>query len=215
MKPLSPSAERICDVAVGHFAANGYDASSLTEIAAEVGIRKASIYAHFSGKDALFLKVFERSMQVETLFAEQCFAEEAETAQTIGYVYCVRMAEHYAGSAHFRFLLRAAYLPTNTVSAALVPGYKVYLDKLHSLFRTHARRFFPDGDAAAAEIAVFAEAYLGLTDSLHGELLYSDMTSFDRRLTALWRVFTDSFDLACKAASASGGPVRVEGIVSD
>ena len=58
MKPLSLSASNICAIAVEHFADHGYDASSLNEIAVRAGMRKASLYAHFVSKDALFLTVF-------------------------------------------------------------------------------------------------------------------------------------------------------------
>ncbi|WP_081897690.1 TetR/AcrR family transcriptional regulator [Massilia sp. BSC265] len=54
MKIRSPSVERICGAAVKHFAEHGYDASSLNVIAEQVGIRKASLYTHFSGKGAVF-----------------------------------------------------------------------------------------------------------------------------------------------------------------
>ena len=39
MKPLTLSAHNICAVAVEHFAAHGYDASSLNEIAVGAGMR--------------------------------------------------------------------------------------------------------------------------------------------------------------------------------
>ncbi|GED12390.1 TetR/AcrR family transcriptional regulator [Aneurinibacillus migulanus] len=54
------------------FARNGYEGTYLSEIANQVGIRKPSIYNHFSSKEELFLSVFEDVMwahvkQIETL----------------------------------------------------------------------------------------------------------------------------------------------------
>jgi AcrR family transcriptional regulator len=40
------------------FAQQGFDAASMQDIAREVGIRKASLYAHFPGKEAIFREVF-------------------------------------------------------------------------------------------------------------------------------------------------------------
>jgi AcrR family transcriptional regulator len=40
------------------FSRRGFDAASMEDIARQVGIRKASLYAHFRGKQAIFREVF-------------------------------------------------------------------------------------------------------------------------------------------------------------
>lgn len=58
------------------FAEHGYDASSLNEIATLAGMRKASLYAHFASKDALFVQVFQRALVEETAYVELGFQQE-------------------------------------------------------------------------------------------------------------------------------------------
>jgi AcrR family transcriptional regulator len=51
--------ERIMDAAIRLFSDTGYDAVSMRDIAAEVGIKAASIYNHFPSKRDILKKIFE------------------------------------------------------------------------------------------------------------------------------------------------------------
>lgn len=51
------TAERIKQAALALFAEKGYDATTLSEIAEKIGIKKPSIYAHYPGKMELFLDI--------------------------------------------------------------------------------------------------------------------------------------------------------------
>ena len=50
---------RILDVSIDLFAQKGFDAVSVQEIADAVGIRKASLYYHFSSKDQILQSILE------------------------------------------------------------------------------------------------------------------------------------------------------------
>lgn len=54
--------EKIFEVSLELFAQKGFDAVSMREIAEAVGIKKASLYSHFSSKDELLEKLFEYPM---------------------------------------------------------------------------------------------------------------------------------------------------------
>lgn len=59
----SDARQRVLDVAEKLFAERGYRAVTLKEIAAEVGIRHASLYHHVpGGKEELFIEVTERNL---------------------------------------------------------------------------------------------------------------------------------------------------------
>jgi AcrR family transcriptional regulator len=58
------SRRRIMDVAATLFLERGYEATSLREIATEVGVKAGSLYYHFPSKEALLVAVFERGIEV-------------------------------------------------------------------------------------------------------------------------------------------------------
>jgi AcrR family transcriptional regulator len=58
------TADRILDAAEDLFAAKGYSATSLGDVADRVGIRSPSLYNHFKNKEALYEAVLERLLAV-------------------------------------------------------------------------------------------------------------------------------------------------------
>lgn len=192
LKDLSPSALRVCDAAVGHFAEYGYDASSLNEIAQLAGMRKASLYAHFASKDALFVEVFQRALVQETAFVEHGFAEEERNALAPGHWLALHLAERYRDSAELRFVLRTAFLPPTEIKAIVTSGFEKYLDGVREGFcqALQVRQRWAD-----EQLAVYADAYLGIIDSLHVELMYATPAAYARRATALLKLLDDSLSL--------------------
>lgn len=199
-KPRSASADKICTVAVAHFSEHGYDASSLNDIATEAGMRKASLYSHFTGKDSLFLAVLDDALQQEADFIAACFDAEADAATsaagaaTAGALYCERMAARYAASPYLRFLLRTAYLPPPALREHIGSSYEAVLAQLHARYLASLAQRAPA--LTSTQRALYGDAYLGIVDSLHVELIYANGAALQRRHAALWRILADSLEKA-------------------
>ncbi len=195
LKDLSPSAVRVCDAAVGHFAEYGYDASSLNEIAQLAGMRKASLYAHFANKDALFVEVFQRALVQETAFVEHAFAQEARDGLAPGHWLALHLAERYGGSAELRFVLRTAFLPPASIKPIVTSGFEKYLDGIREGFCQALQVRHGWADEQHGRVALFADAYQGIIDSLYVELMYAGPAAYERRAAALLKVLEDSLSL--------------------
>jgi AcrR family transcriptional regulator len=180
--PRSAAKQRICDAALAHFVTHGYDGASLNQIAEMVGIRKPSIYAHFANKDALFLTVLEDAIAAENAFILSCF----ETEQALpGQMYCELLKQHYQDALHFRFLLRTAYVPPESLREQITQLYNAHL----ALCQQQITTALTEHNACLVNCEYLSEAYLGLVDSLHVELLYAGIARFDVRLNAMWTLF--------------------------
>ncbi len=69
-RPVNPvSRAKLLNAAKQLFAARGFSAASLSEIAAAAGLRKSSLYHHFATKEALYIAVLEKlSGDIRDLF---------------------------------------------------------------------------------------------------------------------------------------------------
>src|SRR5580765_1711639 len=54
---------KIIDVAMRHFAEQGYHAARVGDMAPELGIAKGSIFQHFGSKDGLFFEVYKKAVR--------------------------------------------------------------------------------------------------------------------------------------------------------
>ena len=54
---------RIVEIAMQHFAEQGYQAARVGDMAAALGIAKGSIFQHFGSKDGLFFEVYKRAVR--------------------------------------------------------------------------------------------------------------------------------------------------------
>ena len=123
--PARPTRELILDEAVACFGANGYEGTSLNDIAAGVGIRRPSLLHHFVSKEALYGEVFERllsdwfhRLDVAITSPEHGW-EKVESVLDAGFEYFadnpdyVRLVRRAAldGSVHLRIDLAAVLRP--------------------------------------------------------------------------------------------------------
>ncbi|WP_010486047.1 TetR/AcrR family transcriptional regulator [Pseudomonas sp. S9] len=179
---LTSAAERVAQLALLHFADRGYDAASLNDIALSAGIKKASLYAHFTGKDELYTSVLNIALQSERDYVDAQFSSE-KAGQAPGELYMLNLRSRYAESGALRFLLRAAFYPPAAIEQRVKSGFEHYLDGMRGRFLASLETRFPAIGSVHANL--IAEAYLALIDSLHVELIYGNEAAYARRLDAL------------------------------
>lgn len=194
----SPATQRIVTAAIAHFAEASYDGASLSAIAEVVGIRKASLYAHFASKEALFMAAFEEALSAERAFADDCFNDESDRALP-GSRYCQALVRRFGETPDLRFFLRASYMPPAALTERIDTLHEAYLAQLNARFL--ARLDGWQGSQGALSVMQrerFALAYLGIVDSLQVKLIYTTAELARERLEALASIFEDSLIHHCE-----------------
>ncbi|WP_168118988.1 TetR/AcrR family transcriptional regulator [Paenibacillus sp. HB172176] len=188
---MTVTEKNIRTIALRHFARNGFEGASLADIAAEVGIKKPSIYNHFKSKDDLFLAVYQNVAGRELEFVEHYLKPERMLdleSQLRGLL--VGYKERYEREEDTKFFLRMSFFPP---AHLLEPSLKLslaYIDRMNELAQTlflaaHKRELI-HRDVTVEQAA---GAYVAVLDSLFVEMLYGDYEHFEKRIDAAWPIF--------------------------
>lgn len=184
---MGQTSDRIREAALTRFASKGYEAASLAEIAADVGIKKPSIYAHFAGKEALFRSLVELSVREEVDFAEKQMLAEKDAQGALKHYLEATLPRHRE-SPHLRFWLRATYLPPADLLEDVTRSVFFYGAQLQRIVDELLARMDAEGRLRLDRKTLNA-AYMGILRSIHADLLYQGQDDTRKTLDALWSVF--------------------------
>jgi AcrR family transcriptional regulator len=185
------TANRIKEAAFFHFAKHGYAGTSLATIAADVGIKKPSIYAHFKGKEELYFTCLEEALQREqTFLQDHVNKQENSTAKDGLYSLLVTYGERMMSREEVKFWLMAFYFPPDVFREEVTEKANEYIYTFGEVIKPLAERAIQRGEIREdVEVDDVVEAYLCLFDGLIIELTYGGYEKFQRRLQAAWSIF--------------------------
>lgn len=185
------TSQKIMNVALRHFARNGYEGASLGDIATEVGIKKPSIYNHFKGKDDLFMAVYQETANRELHFVETYMKPNLDMKleqQLFGFL--AGYKERYEQEEDTKFFLRISFFPPVHLQDQLMKLSLSYIDQMADQAKVLFQSAKQDGLIHAdVTIEQATGAYMAVLDSLLVEMLYGDHDHLIKRLEAAWHVF--------------------------
>ncbi|MFC0216281.1 TetR/AcrR family transcriptional regulator [Paenibacillus chartarius] len=185
------TAQKIMNVALRHFARNGYEGASLADIAAEVGIKKPSIYNHFKGKDDLFMAVYQDAAKRELHFVEGYLRPEHNVRleqQLFGFLSGYK--ERYEKEESTKFFLRMSFFPPVHLRQQSIQLSLFYIDQMADQAKVLFQSAKEDGLVHAdVTLEQATGAYMAVLDSIFVEMLYGDNDHLMKRLEAAWHVF--------------------------
>ncbi|MEB6377748.1 TetR/AcrR family transcriptional regulator [Leclercia adecarboxylata] len=182
------TAKRLQQAALSRFARQGYAATSMSEIAADVGIKKPSIYAHFRNKDELFLSLIPMIIDQELEHTKSMIkGGEFIHEQLFGYLTDIQT--RYEKSHTVEFWLRNLFMPPAHLYTDVMAPLHSFMDDLENIIKTaiaNSPLVMNDRQLDAGTLTI---SYMSMVDSLQSELLYGGADKYQRRLEALWLFF--------------------------
>jgi AcrR family transcriptional regulator len=183
--------KEIKDIALKCFTTHGYEGASLSQIAEQVGMKKQSLYAHFKGKDDLFLQVLQDAKETELSSKLQYLSKvgaQNPKPDLLGYLQLV--IDLFQKNEHLKFWLRMTFFPPPHLAKAIdeevIDTEKRIQPVLESKFQA-----WIDAKVIMEEVASIPTlAFLGVVDSIMLELVYgNNEIRLNEKLNASWTVF--------------------------
>ncbi|MDQ6595806.1 TetR/AcrR family transcriptional regulator [Bacillus salipaludis] len=181
----------IKEAALKYFTIHGYEGASLSQIAEEVGMKKQSIYAHFKGKDDLFLQVLRDAKETELSSKLQYFEKvDSQNPEKDLYGFLQLVIDLFQKNEHIKFWLRMSFFPPAHLAKAIEKEVIDIEEKVQAILEGKFQDWI---DAKliiidAAKTPTFA--FLGVVDSILLELVYgNDEHRLKDKLDASWTVF--------------------------
>lgn len=178
---------QIRKAALINFTKKGYEGTSLSDIAQEVGIKKQSIYSHFKNKDALFLDIMNGVVKEETEFLYTFFAQQNYNLQNYLMDFILKLKKQYIESeqSNMKFILRMAYMPPFHLREEVIKNFNLYFLELERLIN----KLFSNETNISIKNNNATLSFMTMLDGLLVALIYGGVERFDQKLKASWEIY--------------------------
>ncbi len=178
------TAAKIQKYALERFAKQGFAATSLNEIATDVGIKKPSIYAHFKNKDDLYLSLIPIMIDEELGYAKTVLQGGQQLRQQLS-DYFVSIEQRFNNSYAVQFWMNALISPPVHLYDQVIEPMHVFMAELEQLFTQVIRDSGINSTPHTLEPQILARVCMSFVDALQSELIYGGKEKFRLRLDAI------------------------------
>ncbi|MFB1050690.1 TetR/AcrR family transcriptional regulator [Paraliobacillus sp. JSM ZJ581] len=179
----------IKDAALNLFATHGYEGTSLANIAKQVGIKKQSIYAHFKGKDDLFLQVLKETFTIELKREEDYLKTNFDKPLKIflwdalqSYMY------RFSNDNRLNLWLRNSFLPPSHLYDEVIDALYAYIDQVDQLYLERFQHAANQGEINQPP-STASLAFSALLDAIGMEMVYGENKRTNQKPDAAWQIF--------------------------
>ena len=180
----------IKEAALKYFTIHGYEGASLSLIAEEVGMKKQSIYAHFKGKDDLFLQVLRDAKETELSSKLQYFSKiDSQHPEKDLYGFLQLIIDLFQKNEQLKFWLRMSFFPPAHLAKAIEKEVIDIEEKVQAVLESKFQDWIDAKILVEDAAKTPTLAFLGVVDSIMLELVYgNDEKRLKDKLEASWTV---------------------------
>lgn len=189
--------DKILESAYRLFSIYGYEGTSLSQIAKEVGIKKPSIYAHFTCKEEIFTTTLENNAKRLSLYLDRSLNEvKGKNTEIVLSYLLTRMTDYFVNCKSAKgFWSSILFFPPKFLReiiesklSSLVLKVRISLEEI---FEEGIRK----GEIRERDINYLIYSYLCLLQGNYGTILYDNMNSNELSFLQMkeesWRIFWD------------------------
>ncbi|WP_044640538.1 TetR/AcrR family transcriptional regulator [Risungbinella massiliensis] len=181
----------IKEAALKYFTIHGYEGASLSQIAEEVGMKKQSIYAHFKGKDDLFLQVLCDAKETELSSKLQYFRKiDSQNPEKDLYGFLQLIIDLFQKNEQLKFWLRMSFFPPAHLAKTIEKEVIDLEEQVQVILERKFQDWIGTKEIVGDVVKTPTLAFLGVVDSIMLELVYgNDEKRLNDKVEASWAVF--------------------------
>lgn len=190
--------EKIFDSAYKLFAIHGYEGTSLSQIANEVGIKKPSIYAHFKSKEEIFTTILEKNIRSLTLYLNRIVNEVRGKDTETKLSYLLRQLLEYINDSQASrgFWSIVIFFPPSFLIKTIKSNLKILNDKLKIIMEDFIKEGIENKEIKEDDISNIIYSFTCLIQGNFAIMQYDNMQSkklFNyQRVEKSWEIFWNS-----------------------
>lgn len=173
------------------FASLGYNGTSMTKIADQVGLQKSSLYAHYNSKEAIFIDVTTKIAADYINFVKATFENDGKTTEEkLHLSFQAHVKDMAVHDSSIEFYNRFSSYPPKGVEDRILKLLRESEEQARAAFKKEIRKAQEAG-AITSEVSPeeAAHAFYGLLDGLSYETSYYGMDIIECHGESMWKVF--------------------------
>lgn len=188
---MSPTTrDKIIQAALSSFAVSGYEGTTLAHIAGTVGIKKPSLYNHFSSKTELFFTVAEKVMKELMDVMTTSVSEHQKKAIDKRIYLLLTDSTNFIFQKHEGMMYKRLMLfPPAELAEDVQDLVQTWEEKLDQLLTNFYEQGINEGVLIDCSFPVFRSGFYCLMDGLFTESFIYPESVFKERSKGAWAVF--------------------------